>query len=214
MAERYPGYDVLAKRHTLSWNEQTRRVVDERLAVPREPRFFGEEEFATLAALCDRIVPQPRHRPPIPTAALIDEKMHRNVGDGYRNAKLPPMGEAWRRGLKALDEEARAAHGRAFRELDAADQDALLRRAHRGELQGPAWGGMPSDLFFKERVLKDATHAYYSHPTAWSVVGLGGPASPRGYVRMGFDRRDPWEAVELKDGGDEAAVRRENSRVG
>jgi len=98
--------------------------------------------------------------------------------------------------------------------VDAADQDALLRRAHRGELQGPAWGGMPSDLFFKERVLKDATHAYYSHPTAWSVVGWGGPASPRGYVRMGVNRRDPWEAVELKDGGDEAAVRRENSRVG
>ena len=100
-----------------------------------------------------------------------------------------------------------------LRELGAAAQDELLRRAHRGELGGPAWDGMPSDLFFKERVLKDATHAYYSHPTAWSVVGWGGPASPRGYVRMGFNRRDPWEAVELEDGGDEEAVRRENRRV-
>ena len=213
MAERYPGYDVLDKRHTLSWNEQTRRVVDERLAVPREPRFFGEEEFATLSALCDRIVPQPQHRPPIPTAALIDDKMHRGDGHGYRNAKLPPMGEAWRRGLEALDEEARAAHGASFRELDAERQDELLRRAHQGELRGPAWDGMPSDLFFKARVLHDVTRAYYAHPTAWSMVGWGGPASPRGYVRMGFNRRDPWEAIELKDGDDPAEVYAENRRV-
>ena len=40
MPERYPGYDVLAKRYTPSWNEQTRRVIDARLAVPAEPRFF------------------------------------------------------------------------------------------------------------------------------------------------------------------------------
>ena len=45
MAERYPGYDVLAKRTTPSWNAQTRRVVDQRLAVPREPRFFTADEF-------------------------------------------------------------------------------------------------------------------------------------------------------------------------
>ncbi len=33
MRERYPGYDVLAKRHTPSWNEKTREVVDRRLAI-------------------------------------------------------------------------------------------------------------------------------------------------------------------------------------
>ena len=37
-------------------------------------------------------------------------------------------------------------------------------------------------------------------PTAWSEIGWGGPASPRGYVRMDFDERDPWEAAEAKDG--------------
>jgi hypothetical protein len=54
--------------------------------------------------------------------------------------------------------------------------------------------------------------AYYSHPTAWSEIGFGGPASPRGYVRMGFNRRDPWEAAEARD-DDEAAAPRENKRV-
>ena len=66
---------MLAKRNTPSWNEQTRQVIDARLAVPREPRFFTEHEFATVAAIADRIMPQPRDRPPIPVASLIDEKL-------------------------------------------------------------------------------------------------------------------------------------------
>ena len=53
---------------------------------------------------------------------------------------------------------------------------------------------------------------YYSHPTAWSEMGFGGPASPRGYVRMELDRRDPWEAAESKAGG-EAHALRENKHV-
>jgi hypothetical protein len=211
---RYPGYDVLAKRHTPSWNEQTRRVIDRRLAVPRDPRFFTEAEFAVLAAVCDRILPQPSGRPPIPVAALIDDKMHENAGDGFRNAKMPPMGEAWRRGLRALEGEARRAHGVGFPRLDAAEKDALLRRLEKGEIDSPALGGMPGPMFFKERLLRDVTHAYYAHPTAWNEIGWGGPASPRGYVRMGPNRRDPWEAAEAKGGGDEEAVRRENRRVG
>jgi hypothetical protein len=61
--------------------------------------------------------------------------------------------------------------------------------------------------------MRDVLHAYYSHPTAWNEIGFGGPASPRGYVRMGYDRRDPWEAVEALD-GDEARARRDNRHVG
>ena len=40
---------------------------------------------------------------------------------------------------------------------------------------------------------------YYAHPAAWSEIGFGGPASPRGYVRMQANRRDPWEAMEEKE---------------
>jgi hypothetical protein len=42
---------------------------------------------------------------------------------------------------------------------------------------------------------------YYAHPAAWSEIGFGGPASPRGYVRLGFDERDPWEAEEVRTPG-------------
>jgi hypothetical protein len=213
MAERYPGYDVLAKRTTPSWNAQTRRVVDQRLAVSREPRFFSADEFRTLDAIAARITPQSRHRPPIPLAALIDDKLIRQRHDGYRAAGMPRESEAWQRGLRAIDAEARTLHGAAFHALDATRQDAVLRLVEAGDAHHQAWDGMPAATFFKQRLLPDIVHAYWSYPTAWSEIGWGGPASPRGYVRMGYDRRDPWEAVEAHDGND-AIARRENRRVG
>jgi hypothetical protein len=71
---------------------------------------------------------------------------------------------------------------------------------------------MDCALFFAKRLLPDIVMSYYAHPTAWNEIGFGGPASPRGYVRMGFGRCDPWEAAEDKPGY-EAEVARENSRV-
>ena len=213
MDERYPGYDVLTKRNTMSWNEPTRRVIDERLAVPHEPRYFTIEEFATLAAIAARITPQPKHRAPIPVAALIDAKLLSGREEGYRAPELPREGEAWRRGLAATDAEAQQAHGRAFSHLDSAAQDRLLTAMASGELLHASWEGMSSSTFFKARLLTDIVSAYWSHPTAWSEMGWGGPASPRGYVRMGYDERDPWEPLEARPGRAEQ-VRRRNQRVG
>jgi hypothetical protein len=215
MRDLYPGYDVLSKRHTPSWNEQTRRVIEDRLATdPDRHRFFTDAEWATLRALCDRVVPQPAERTePVPLAAMVDRKMIDNVRDGYRHAHLPPMREAWQRGLASLEQEARAAHGVLFHQLSTEQQHALLQAMQRGELHDPAWGGMPPDSFFKNRIVVDVVKTYYSHPTAWNEIGWGGPASPRGYVRLQADRRDPWEAAEAKPGR-EAEAFQENQRVG
>ena len=209
---RFPGYDVLSKRLTPSWNEKTREVVTRRLAIGSEPKFFSSQEFQTVRAIADRIVPQPASRPPIPVAALVDDKLHQRKEDGYRLAWMPRESEAWRRGLKALDEEATQAFGARFHDLSAQDQDALLARMEHGLLKAPGWGGMPSKAFFTTRLARDIVHAYYSHPTAWSEIGWGGPASPRGYVRMDFNERDPWEAAEVRNGDIESA-RRKNGRV-
>jgi len=208
MDERYPGYDVLAKRNSPSWNEATRRAIDRRLATPREPRYFTAEEFATLTAIAERITPQPPDGGPIPVAALIDAKLLEGREEGYRATELPRDGEAWRRGLAALEAEARSRHGVAFRELQPAARDSLLTAMSSGDLKHEAWQGMPSSTFFKQRLLTDIVSAYWSHPTAWSEMGWGGPASPRGYVRMGYDARDPWEAVEARAGQQEEARRR------
>jgi Gluconate 2-dehydrogenase subunit 3 len=215
MRDLYPGYDVLAKRHTPSWNEQTREVIERRLAIARgNHRFFTDEEWPTVCAICERIVPQPTEKQGfVPVAALVDDKMHGGAPDGYRDAHLPKMQEAWRRGLAALDMEAHERYGRRFHELASAEQDELLHAAERGELKDAAWGGMASDTFFHRRVLSDVVSVYYSHPTAWNEIGWGGPASPRGYVRMDFNRRDAWEAAEAYPGHEEQA-RQENLRVG
>ena len=42
---RYPGYDVMTKRDTPSWDEVTRNVIDERLATPNDPQFFDAVEW-------------------------------------------------------------------------------------------------------------------------------------------------------------------------
>lgn len=213
MHDRYPGYDVLRKRDTPSWNDASRSVIDARLAIADTPQFLGAEEWQTLRAICDRIVPQPEDRPPVPIAALVDRKLASDQRDGYRQASLPPLREAWRRGLAALDADSLERHQRRFHMLTADLQDELLTAMQDGKLDGPAWQGMPAGQFFSERVTHDILAAYYSHPTSWNELGFGGPASPRGYVRMYFDRRDPWEAVEAKPGHEEEA-RRANQDVG
>ena len=214
MHERFPGYDVLAKRHTPSWNAQTRRVIDRRLAVPGEPRFFSAEEFATLSAIAARMVPQPADRAPIPVAALIDAKLLAGHHDGYRAPGTPLDGEAWHQGLRALDAEAVAAHGAPFRKLPGPEQDRLLHRMQTGEMHAPEWGAMSAKSFFEKRMGRDVVMAYYSHPTAWNEIGFGGPASPRGYVRMGYDERDPWEAAEAENADEVASARKANRDVG
>jgi hypothetical protein len=205
-ASRYPGYDVLTKWNGPSWNDKTRQVIAERLSISAEPRFFTPDQFKTVVAIAGRIVPQ-ESEPFIPVAALLDDKLHRGVADGYRLATMPRDGEAWRLGIAALDAEATLAFGQRFAEISDENRDALLHRAGKGELNCAAWGSMRSSDFFQRRLLRDLVLAYYSHPAAWSDVGWGGPASPRGYVRLDYNDRDPWEAAEAKPGNQAAAFR-------
>jgi hypothetical protein len=161
-----------------------------------EPVFFTPAEWRTLQALCERILPQPPRRRPVPIAAMIDHKMEADQRDGFRHVSMPPQREAWRRGLAALEQEARERYGAPFHALPQTRQDELLRGIAEGDARSAAWGDMAAKRFFASRVLHDIGSAYYAHPTSWNEIGFGGPASPRGYVRMDFDRRDPWEAVE------------------
>jgi hypothetical protein len=200
MADRFPDYDVLDKWDSPSWNEQTRAVVRQRLATGERPGILSPKQLDTLRALAGRIMPQPEGRPPINTVALVLEKIAGGEGDGYRHHQLPPLAEAWRRGLDALDAEAVAQHGSSFSALADALADAVLRAVETGATKSDTWGAMPSQAFWQWRLIPDIVSAYYAHPSAWSAIGFGGPASPRGYVRTDANRRDPWEAAERDDG--------------
>jgi Gluconate 2-dehydrogenase subunit 3 len=194
----YVTYDVLDKWDSPSWNEQTREVIGKRLHEVPERKFLTQEQWSLLEAICARLIPQPDREEPIPIVPWIDDMLQRNHGPGYRYADMPPMRQAWSRGLDAIDAEARKRYGRSFVTLAGSDQDSLLRAVQYGEVECDEWRSLPPKRFFKSLLLKQAVSTYYAHPAAWSEMGFGGPASPRGYVRLGFDERDPWEAKEVE----------------
>lgn len=196
----YPGYDVLAKWDTPSFNPQTQAVVEQRLHVVPERLFFSAEEWALLDAICGRLVPQPDRAEPVPIVPWIDASVAEGKGEGFRHDDMPPMTEAWRRGLAGIGHEAEGRYGRPFADLGADEQDATLAAVQKGEVDEGSWGGVPAKTFFSDVLLKTAVGIYYAHPAAWSEIGFGGPASPRGYVRMGPNKRDPWEAKEVPHG--------------
>jgi hypothetical protein len=193
----YLTYDVLDKRDSPSWNDQTRAVIRERLDQVPGRRFLSEEQWSLLQAIVDRLVPQPDREEPVPIVPWIDALLHHNHTPGYRYADMPPMREAWQHGLDAIAAEARNRHGKSFEELPPEGQDSLLRDVEENRVESRYWGDLPAGGFFRHHLLKEVVGIYYSHPDAWSEIGYGGPASPRGYARLGPDERDPWEAEEL-----------------
>jgi hypothetical protein len=194
----YAQYDVLEKWDSPSFDTKTRGVIASRLHTVPPRRFFSDDEWRLLEAIIARLIPQPNRPDPVPIAAWIDDQLCTGRGEGFRHDNMPPMPIAWRNGLAAIDAEAVSRHATRFTELDAAACDALLHEIELDKVDPPLWAGIPAQRFFIDILLKTVAGIYYSHPAAWSEIGFGGPASPRGYVRLGFDQRDAWEAKEKK----------------
>ena len=47
-------------------------------------------------------------------------------------------------------------------------------------------------------LVQDVVGAYYAHPYAWDEIGFGGPAYPRGYMRLENGEPEPWEVDERR----------------
>jgi hypothetical protein len=193
---RFPGYDVLAKWDSPSFDGVTRGVLAHRLDAVPPRRWLTADEWALLDAINARLLPQPEREKPIPITPWIDAMLIEDRGEGYRLPDTPPLRDAWRQGLAAVDDEARRLHDLPFVKLDAAARDAVLQVLADGRATSPRWQGLGAKHFFIDYLLKTAAGFYYAHPAAWNEIGFGGPANPRGYVRLGFDSRDPWEAKE------------------
>ena len=59
-----------------------------------------------------------------------------------------------------------------------------------------AWEDLDAEVAWSV-VMRHAQSAFYSHPWAWNEIGFGGPAYPRGYMRL--SGRDPHEREEAFD---------------
>ena len=117
-----------------------------------------------------------------------------NIGEGFRYDNAPNLRNSWRAGLAGVDAESVRRYSRSFVALENSLRDATLRAIQLGDVERALWPAIDARRFFIDVMLKTVAGIYYAHPAAWSEIGFGGPASPRGYVRLGFDERDPWEA--------------------
>jgi hypothetical protein len=182
MIGRYPDYDVLDS--VGDWDEATRVVVTARLELDSGLRFFAAAQAPTLRAFCDALLAQDTE-PRVPAAELVDRKLAAGNLDGYQYDDMPDDRETWLRVLEGLDRSARHWHQRAsFADCVAGDREGILKTLAKGERAGPGWEGLNVSHAWSV-CSRMVLEAFYSHPWAWNEIGYGGPAYPRGYMRLG-----------------------------
>ena len=183
------------------WDAATRNLIRDRVSSVPPIRFFSPEEARLLEVVCSHIVPQDDRDPGarIPIMPQIDKRLAANKIPGYQFADMPPDREAYRLGLQAIDQIAIHLHARPFIEVPPLDRDRILEMLH--DAQPPAahdiWQRMPVNRFWT-LLVQDCIEAYYSHPLSWDEIGYGGPAYPRGYMRLENGEPEPWEVGECR----------------
>lgn len=199
----YPGFSTLSQKRY--WDATTRKVVEERVAgrhPGQEPvRFFTSAEAATMLAVVDRILPQEDRTEErrIPILPEIDGRLYENRLDGFRFEDMPPDQDAYRLAAHALEQMAQTLHGRSFHELTITEQERILRSVHDAKPLAAVelWKQMNIERFWT-MLVSDVVAVYYAHPWAWDEIGFGGPAYPRGYMRLEEGEPEPWEVREQR----------------
>ena len=136
----------------------------------------------------------------IPLLPALDERLAANKIEGYRYEDMPSDQEAYRLGARAFQAMAREQYGAPFAELTVTSQEQLLQSLADGEPAGAKdlWAQMNVKRFWT-LLVSDACSAYYAHPWSWNEVGYGGPAYPRGYMRLENGEPEPWEFGEARN---------------
>jgi hypothetical protein len=195
----YPGFSTLKQKRY--WDAATRKVVEERVSREKPIRFFTPEEAATMFAVVDRIVPQEDRTDERRISILpeIDERLYHNKLDGYRFEDMPPDQETYKIAARAFEEMAQTLHGLGFHELTVREQEEILRSIHQAKPRAAQelWKRMNIERFWT-MLVTDVVSVYYAHPWAWDEIGFGGPAYPRGYMRLEEGEAEPWEVDEQR----------------
>jgi len=159
-------------------------------------RFFNGNEARAVEAAVARIIPTDATGPgarEAGVAAFIDLQLAGAWGDGAQLYRHPPFlpgtpqqgyqlaftpAEMLRLGFAKLDESARKAHGAAFADLTAQQQDELLASAEQGKLD---FGALPSAVFFgalldlvMEGFFGDPIYGGNRDKIGWKLVGFPG----------------------------------------
>jgi hypothetical protein len=195
----YDGYSTLAQKK--NWEQATREVVTARIEKVPPIRFFSPGEASVLGAVIDRVMPQDDRSEDrtIPILPILDERLFKNSLNGFRYEDMPPDQEAYQLAAKAIEEMARERFHESFVGLTVHRQELILKSLHdeKPDPENEAWKKMPIHRFWA-MLMEDCVTAYYSHPWAWDEIGFGGPAYPRGYMRLENGLPEPWEKNEQR----------------
>lgn len=195
----YAGYSTMAQKK--SWEDATRTVLTDRIEKTPPIRFFSSGEAALLGVIIDRLMPQDdrSHSRTIPILPIVDERLYMNSLNGFRYEDMPPDQEAYRIGIQAIEEMSIERFQQSFTEMTVHRQELILKSLHDGKPDpaNAAWQQIPVHRFWA-LLMEDCVTAYYSHPYAWDEIGFGGPAYPRGYMRLENGLPEPWEKDERR----------------
>ncbi len=187
---------------------QTLKVMRDRLEGSAtwnyEPQLCSAEEFRTLRALAERVVPDAG----FDLAARVDADVHEAKGDGWRYATLPPDNVAWKKGLRSLDLAAQRTLGVPFTGLHPDQQDLLLQQAAAGKLGKGVLGGLQDVLHLREGasvfsademkrwfedVRAECTRRYVADPRTMDRMGYTGFADDLGFTQIRLGEQEEFE---------------------
>ncbi|WP_066633750.1 gluconate 2-dehydrogenase subunit 3 family protein [Desulfolucanica intricata] len=189
---RYPGYDVLKEQD--EWDPHTREIVLKRLGPFPEPEFLSENEVEMIKAIAGHLVYDNREEIMAFVVHNLDQNLASDIGESERKPEQPEQKNLIRWGLRYIESLAQTEYKSKFLELDEEKQFQIIAALQTGKApQLPEWSRVPQKELFK-KLVTEVVGAYYSHPQVWSEIGYGGPAYPRGYVRVEHGLTDPWEA--------------------
>ncbi|MCW3018557.1 MAG: Uncharacterized protein JWN10_865, partial [Solirubrobacterales bacterium] len=146
--------------------------------------FFSQAQAPTLRAFCDVVLAQDAD-PRVPVVELVDEKLAAGHLDGYQYEDMPDDRATWQIVLAGLDHTAGEWHGHAsFAQCEPRDRDGIVKALAGAQLAGGPWQQLNVSRGWSV-CTRMMLEAFYSHPWAWNEIGFGGPAYPRGYMRLG-----------------------------
>lgn len=158
--------------------------------------FFTAEEAATVEAIVDRLIPADELSiggKEAGCAIFIDRQLHGFYGTFERlymegpftegtaeqgdQSPLVPR-ERYRKGIAALNNYTQATHQKAFRELNAEQQDDILHNLESGKI---ALDGYDSAAFFAQ-ILINTMEGFFADPiyggnkdmVSWKMIGFPG----------------------------------------
>jgi len=161
------------------------------------PTYFIGDEWLTLTAMVDRLIPASPDGPGALEAGVhefIDRQMNTPYAHGglwYMQAPFVPTAapefgyqfhmaprDLYRSGLAGLNDAAQKKLGKPFAALDAAQRDTLIGELEHGTLE---IGEVPPKTFFGQ-VLANTREGYFSDPVhggnkdmaAWKMIGFPG----------------------------------------